>query len=105
VTNCVESRDKSQAEDGFSADKNVFAAFSNAASLVQILRLPTPMPSPKNRIHTSSRMEIALGRSMAVCAHPVAAWRVLSGRGRFLLASFYGAVSYVSVLAALLILK
>jgi hypothetical protein len=42
---------------------------------------------------------------MAVCAHPVAAWRVLSKPRRFLLAGFYGAVSYVSVLAALLILK
>ena len=64
------------------------------------------MPSPKHRTQSpSTRIEIALGRSMAVCAHPVAAWRVLSKPRRVLLATFYGAVSYVSVLAALLILK
>jgi hypothetical protein len=64
------------------------------------------MSSPKNGMpDTSSRIEIALGRSMAACAHPVAAWRVLSGPRRFLLAGFYGIVSYVSVLAALLSLK
>jgi hypothetical protein len=64
------------------------------------------MSSPKTGIHsTSGRIEIALGRSMAACAHPVAAWRVLSRPRRFLLAGFYGVVSYVSVLAALLTLK
>ena len=77
-----------------------------AAPVVTFLPMSRLMPSPKNRIHSpSSRIEIALGRSMAACAHPVAAWRVLSRPRRFLLAGFYGAVSYVSVLAALLILK
>ena len=74
--------------------------------MVRFLPPPSPMPSPKNRIQSpSTRIEIALGRSMAACAHPVAAWRVLSRPRRILLASFYGAVSYVSVLTALLILK
>jgi hypothetical protein len=71
-----------------------------------VLATGTAMSSHENGMHSaSSRIEVALGRSMAACAHPVAAWRVLSRPRRFLLAGFYGVVSYVSVLAALLILK
>jgi hypothetical protein len=64
------------------------------------------MSSTKNGIHgTSSRIEIAIGRSMAACVHPIAAWSVLPGSRRCLLAIFCCAVSYMSVLAALLMLK
>jgi hypothetical protein len=47
--------------------------------------------------------EIALGRAMAVFAHPFLAWRLLSARSRVCLAGAYLAVGYVTVLAALLV--
>ena len=54
---------------------------------------------------SSSRVEIVIGRSMAAFVHPVAAWYSLTKPGRVLLAGFYGAVGYVAVLTALLILS
>lgn len=47
--------------------------------------------------------EIALGRAMAVFAHPLLAWDVLSGRGRLCLTGAYLAAGYVTVLTALLL--
>jgi hypothetical protein len=46
--------------------------------------------------------EIALGRWLAFCAHPSAAWRILPPLGRGLLAATYAAASFVVSLAALL---
>ena len=47
--------------------------------------------------------EIALGRAMAVFAHPFLAWDVLSARGRLCLTGAYLAAGYVAVLATLLL--
>jgi hypothetical protein len=47
--------------------------------------------------------EIALGRAMAVFAHPLLAWGVLSARGRLCLTSAYAAAGYAVVLTALLL--
>jgi hypothetical protein len=47
--------------------------------------------------------EIALGRAMAVVAHPFLAWDLLSVRGRFGLIAAYLAAGYVTVLATLLL--
>ena len=47
--------------------------------------------------------EIALGRAMAVFAHPFLAWGVLSARGRLCLTGAYLAAGYVAVLATLLL--
>jgi len=47
--------------------------------------------------------EIALGRWLAVCAHPTAAWRLLPASGRCLLAASYAAASFVASLTVLLL--
>lgn len=48
--------------------------------------------------------EILLGRSLALCAHPAIAWRVVSRRGRALIVSAYFGAGYAAVLATLLVL-
>ena len=48
--------------------------------------------------------EVALGRWLALCAHPICAWRARSTRARLIvLVSYFGA-GYVGVFAALLTL-
>lgn len=49
------------------------------------------------------KLEVVIGRTLAYCAHPAAAWRVLSGRGRAVVVGAYAAAGYVAVLAALLL--
>ncbi len=48
--------------------------------------------------------ELFLGRTLAVCAHPAAAWRVLSRRGRAFVLGAYFTASYLAVLVTLLVL-
>ena len=45
--------------------------------------------------------EILVGRLLAVCVHPQAAWRRLPVCGRFVLTAMYFGVAYVAVLSAL----
>lgn len=45
--------------------------------------------------------DIVIGRTLACCAHPAAAWRRLSGPGRALIVTTYFIVSYLGVLAVL----
>jgi hypothetical protein len=45
-----------------------------------------------------------LGRTMALCAHPFAAWRLLSTSGRMLILAIYAATSFVIVLSILLLI-
>jgi hypothetical protein len=52
----------------------------------------------------STRLEVAIGWSLAACRHPFAAWQVLSTPRRCLLAGAYGAATYVAVLAGLFLL-
>jgi hypothetical protein len=47
--------------------------------------------------------DLLLGRSLAFCTHPAAAWRVLSRPGRALVVGAYFAAGYVAVLISLLI--
>jgi hypothetical protein len=47
--------------------------------------------------------ELRLGRSLALCAHPAAAWR-RSRRGRALVLGAYFGAAYVTVLMTLLVL-
>jgi hypothetical protein len=49
-------------------------------------------------------LDLLIGRSLAFCAHPTAAWRVLSPKRRALLVGAYAGAGYVSVLAVLLAL-
>lgn len=46
---------------------------------------------------------VAIGRGLAYCVYPLAAWRRLSGRGRILLLSTYFGASYLLTLTVLLI--
>jgi hypothetical protein len=46
-------------------------------------------------------LDVFLGRSLAFCVHPSAAWMRLTARGRTLLIGAYFAASYVVVLALL----
>jgi hypothetical protein len=59
----------------------------------------------KLRAEVTVPSEIVLGRFMACCVHPVAAWRALSTSGRCLLALAYAAVGYVAALMTLLALR
>jgi hypothetical protein len=58
----------------------------------------SPIPSP------SSPLEIAIGRSLAMCAHPVAAWRLSSVRGRLVVVAGYAAAGYLAVFGALVLM-
>jgi hypothetical protein len=46
--------------------------------------------------------ELLIGRGLAFCVHPTAAWRVLSTTGRALVVAAYACAAYVVVLGALL---
>jgi hypothetical protein len=48
-------------------------------------------------------LEILIGRSLAFCLHPSAAWRVLSPARRLLLVGAYAGAGYISVLTVLLL--
>ena len=47
--------------------------------------------------------EVLIGRGLAFCAHPFAAWRRLPPAGRALIVAAYFGAGYVGVLAGLLI--
>lgn len=46
-------------------------------------------------------MDIIIGRGLALCVHPLAAWRVLSTPGRAFVVGAYAVAGYVAVLGAL----
>ena len=46
--------------------------------------------------------DIVIGRTLACCAHPAAAWRRLSGSGKALIVGAYFLVGYIGVLLMLL---
>ena len=48
--------------------------------------------------------EIALGRWLAVCAHPVCAWRARSNKVRLIVLMSYFGAGYVGVITALITL-
>jgi len=52
---------------------------------------------------SSTRTEIAVGRALAMCVHPYAAWRTRSKSGRLLVFFTYFAVGYAVVLTSLLV--
>ena len=49
----------------------------------------------------SHRLEVVIGRSAALCVHPIAAWRSRSRKDRTLLVISYVAISYVIVFGLL----
>jgi hypothetical protein len=60
--------------------------------------------SPGDVLARRHRMvwEVVLGRALAMCAHPAAAWRVR--RGRAVVLGAYFTAGYVSVLLMLLVI-
>ena len=48
--------------------------------------------------------DIAVGRWLALCVHPICAWRVRSNRARTLVVTSYFAAAYAGTLATLLVL-
>ena len=67
--------------------------------LVPFLRSTCRMV-PAGNLH-SNRIEIFLGRSVALCVHPFAAWRSPSRIDRALLLISYFAFSYVTIFGLL----
>jgi hypothetical protein len=56
----------------------------------------------KTANHPRAALAILAGRSLAMCMHPYAAWRLRSSKGRALIVIAYGAAGYALVLAALM---
>ena len=54
---------------------------------------------------TSDGVAIVVGRTLAGCIHPFAAWRLFSTTWRSLMLTAYAAAGYVIVLSVLLFLK
>ena len=50
-------------------------------------------------------MEVLIGRGLALCAHPTAAWRVLRAPGRAFVVVAYAAAAYAAVLGTLLLAR
>ena len=48
-------------------------------------------------------LDLLIGRALAWCVHPVAAWQRLPARGRVLLVAAYVSASYTTVLTLLFI--
>ncbi len=55
-------------------------------------------PAHKRPSHV---LEVLIGRSAALCVHPIAAWRSRSRNDQALLVASYVAISYVVVLGLL----
>jgi hypothetical protein len=53
----------------------------------------------------SNRLEITMGRSLAICLHPMAGWRSSSQRKRFVLVGGYIGAGYIVTLVALRLLS
>jgi hypothetical protein len=54
---------------------------------------------------STTQLELFVGRSLAFCAHPLAAWRVLPRSRRMLIVAAYFVAAFVTTLSALVILK
>jgi hypothetical protein len=62
--------------------------------MATLLRPPLRVPRP----------EILVGRSMAACLHPMAAWQSKTRSFRVLLVASYFAIGYVAVLTAIVLI-
>jgi hypothetical protein len=54
---------------------------------------------------TSRRHEVLIGRSLAVCVHPLAAWRANARKDRLLVLAGYFTAAYAVALSALVLLS
>jgi hypothetical protein len=59
----------------------------------------------RSRVSSSRWHEILIGRSMAACVHPIAAWHSKARSFRVLLVASYFVVGYLSGLAAFALIQ
>jgi hypothetical protein len=52
-----------------------------------------------------SRLPIIVGRGLALCAHPVIAWRVLPFSERLVVVAAYFGAAYVTVIGAMCLMS
>ena len=52
---------------------------------------------------STMNIDLLIGRGLAFCVHPRAAWRVLSTPGRAFVVAAYAGAGYVAVLGVLLL--
>jgi len=57
------------------------------------------------RYRPSNRYEVLIGRSLAACIHPLAAWRSTARSFRVLAVAGYFAVGYVAVLVSMALIN
>jgi hypothetical protein len=62
---------------------------------------PARNRASNRRNRPANRIEVLVGRSAALCVHPLAAWRSRSRNDRALLVISYVAISYVIVFGLL----
>ncbi len=74
-----------------------------ASAMADLLLTYTRMASPQ-RNRPANRCEVFLGRSLAACAHPIAAWRSTVRPFRLLVVVSYFAIGYVAVIGAMILL-
>ena len=60
---------------------------------------------PKLSLRKLSSVDVLIGRSLALCAHPYAAWRTRSTAGRVFVFTAYTAFAYAIVLSVLLVTR
>ena len=53
----------------------------------------------------STRSEVFIGRSLAICAHPIAAWRTTVRSFRVVLVAGYFAAAYLTVFALMALMS
>jgi hypothetical protein len=56
-------------------------------------------------VRTAKGPAVFIGRTMAACVHPYAAWRVLPCAARVVVVSTYATLTYVAVLIGLLVCR
>jgi hypothetical protein len=86
---------------GFQASRHRVSAGIDRSALGPIIAAPEDMSSKLDR--PSTRLESLVGRFLAMCVHPYAAWRSHSTLGRLLVFVAYLGASYALVLGLLLV--
>ncbi len=63
-----------------------------------VLFLPVASRMPPHPDRASTRTEVLVGRTLAACVHPYAAWRTRSIKNRLLLVAGFAAAGYIASL-------
>jgi hypothetical protein len=93
--------DKGRSHVRFPRQPPRISAGNEPSATGPVLAIPDDVASKLNR--PTTRLEVLVGRSLAMCVHPYAAWRAQSTAGRWLVVFAYLAASYAVTLTVLLI--